>query len=201
MHSTLLAYQSPSVGGYLADPQGQATTQVIGASDIIFPASIDAEFRTRFLADNDRAANHLSSLERSDQSEPDCPVRPLFQPAFFSQPKWVSVLRTNSNMEGPIQPHHLSQPTFATIWIYTVLPGQTDALSQLPSTGLSSKQAFQLLSNLRWFLYTATDRSEIPNPSSTLLGSQLLKWTTALAHNPFLQQAWDASPQSARQYT
>jgi hypothetical protein len=201
MLSTLLAYQSPAVGGYLADPHGHATNQVIGASDIVFPASLDAEFRTRFLTDTERAAQHLSSLERSDQSEPDCPVRPLFQPDFFSQTKWVAILRNNSNVEGPIQPHHLAQPTFATIWLYTVLPGQRDALSQLPSTGISSKQAFQLLSNLRWFLYTATDRGEIQNPSSTLLGSRLLDWTTALAHNPVLQQAWDASPQSARQYT
>jgi hypothetical protein len=201
MLATLLSYQSPSVGGYLADAQGAATSRIIGASDILFPASIDAEFLTRFITDSERAANHLSSLARSDQSEPDCPIRPLFQSHFFNQPKWMAVLRTNSNVEGPIQPHHLSQPTFATIWLYTVLPGQQETLSQLPRTGISCKLAYQLLSNLRWFLYTATNRAEIPNPSSTLIGSRLLDWTQVLAHNPVLQQAWDATEQSARQYT
>ena len=87
MLSTLLAYQSPSVGGYLADAHGVATTHVIGASDILFPASLDTEFLTRFLTDNERASNHLSSFERSDQSEPDCPVRPHFQARFFPKSK------------------------------------------------------------------------------------------------------------------
>lgn len=201
MLSTLLTYQSPSVGGYLSDAHSQATSTIVGASDILFPAALDTEFCTRFLSDTERAANHLSSLERSDQSEPDCPIRPLFQSVFFSHPKWITVLRNISNVEGPIQPHHLAQPTFATIWLYTILDGQRDNLAQLPHSGISSKQAYQLLSNLRWFLYTATDRREIPNPNSTLLGTRLLEWTTALAHNPVLQQAWDSTPQSARQYT
>ena len=202
MLSTLLAYQSPSVGGYLVDATtGAATSQIVGASDILFPASLDQEFLTRFLTDNDRAANHLSSLERSDQSEPDCPVRPLFQAGFFSNPKWVTVLRTNSNVEGPIQPHHLANPTFATIWLHTVFSASPASLSLLPDHGISSKQAYQLLSNLRWFLYSATNRAEIPNPSATLIGAHLLEWTTALAHNPVLQQTWDTSPQSARQYS
>jgi hypothetical protein len=201
MLSTLLAYQSPSVGGYLADASGVATSQIIGASDILFPASLDQEFVTRFLADNERASTHLGSLERSDQSEPDCPIRPLFQPGFFDNSKRVAVLRTNSTVEGPIQPHHLAHPTFATIWIHTVLGTPSATMSILPEHGISSKQAYQLLNNLRWFLYSATNRAEIPNPSSTLVGARLLDWTTALAHTPILQQTWDATPQSARQYT
>jgi hypothetical protein len=65
----------------------------------------------------------------------------------------------------------------------------------------SKQQAFQLLSNLRCFLYTATNWSKIPSSNLTLLGTRLLEWTTILAHNPVLQQAWDSSPQSACQYT
>ena len=175
MLSTILAYQSPSVGGYLADSMDVATRQIIGASDILFPATLDQEFLTRFLTDNEQAANHLGSLERSKQSEPDCPVRPLFTADFFNNNKLVAVLCTNSNVEGPIQPHHLAQPTFALVWLHMVLNTNQAPLQLLPSMGLSSKQAYQMLSNLRWFLYSAMNWTEIPNLSSTLLGAHLLE--------------------------
>jgi hypothetical protein len=104
------------------------------------------------------------------------------------------VLHSNSNVEGPLQALHIRQPTFATIW-------QADVLNYLPSNGISSTQAYQLLSNRRWFLYTAINHTDVPDPSVTILGQKLQEWMTALAHSLTLQQAWDSSGSSARQYT
>jgi hypothetical protein len=87
MLSTLLTYQCPSVSGYLSDAHSQATSTIVRASNILFPAVLNMEFYTWFLTDNEQSVNHLSSLECSDQSKPDCPIRPLFQPGFFSHPK------------------------------------------------------------------------------------------------------------------